>query len=122
MQTLADAKYSMPKITKRAAGRKVIGLRQSLVVQTKKEYGMHATISWIVWRVDRNERGARFTTAWCWLMTERLGWEPKKTNSSYNELQIVQNADEKERDNNLEATVYTTLYTQIMSIRGGDSS
>ena len=92
----ADAERSMPKITKRAAGRKVvIGLRQSLAVQTNKEYSMHATTLWSVWRVDRNERGVRFTTAWCWLMRERLGWEPKKTNSSYNDLQIVQNADEK---------------------------
>ena len=31
-------------------------------------------------------------------MLERLGWEPKKTIPSYNELQIVQNVDVKKRE------------------------
>ena len=31
-------------------------------------------------------------------MIERLDWEPKKTNSSYNEPQIVQNVDVKKRE------------------------
>ena len=85
--------------TKRAADRKIVsGLRQSLAVQTNKEYRMHATISCGVWRVDCNAPGERITTAWCWLMVEGLDWEPKKTNSSFNELQIVQNLDVKKRE------------------------
>ena len=55
MQTLADAECSMPKTTKRAAGRHIVsGLRQCLTVQMNEEYSMHATIPCSVWRVDRD--------------------------------------------------------------------